>query len=76
MERKMMTEKLNGHHVMMPMAADDMKKVYMERVYAMSHAELFHELMRVHTESARLMLMAQEELEKVRSQLEQYEPIH
>jgi hypothetical protein len=61
---------------MMPMAADDMKKVYMERVYAMSHAELFHELMRVHTESARLMLMAQEELEKVRSQLEQYEPIH
>ena len=53
-----------------------MKKAYMERVYAMSHAELFHELMRVHTESARLMLVAQEELEKVRSQLEQYEPIH
>ena len=67
---------INGHNAMMPMAADDMKKVYMERVYAMSHAELFHELMRVHTESARLMLMAQEELEKVRSQLEQYEPIH
>jgi len=67
---------VNGHNTMMPMAAEDMKKAYMERVYAMSHAELFHELMRVHTESARLMQMAQEEMEKVRSQLEQYEPIH
>jgi len=67
---------VNGHNAMMPMAAEDMKKAYMERVYAMSHAELFHELMRVHTESSRLMLMAQEELEKGRSQLEQYEPIH
>lgn len=72
-----MENRVNGHDVkMMPMAAEDVKKAYMERVYAMSHAELFHELMRVHTESARLMLMAQEELEKVRSQLEQYEPIH
>ena len=72
-----MENKLNGHdHKMMPIAMEDVKKAYMERVYAMSHAELFHELMRVHTESARLMLMAQEELEKVRSQLEQYEPIH
>ena len=67
---------VNGHNAMMPMAAEDMKKAYMEREYTMSHAELFHELKRVHTESARLMLMAQEELEKVRSQLEQYEPIH
>ena len=67
---------ISGHNAMMPMAAEDMKKAYMERVYAMSHAELFHELMRVHTESARLMVIAQEELERVRSQLEQYEPIH
>jgi len=67
---------VNGHNMMMPMAAEDMKKAYMERVYAMSHAELFHELMRVHTESSRLMLIAQEEMEKVRAQLEQYEPIH
>ena len=72
-----MENRVNGHDVkMMPMAAEDVKRAYMERVYAMSHAELFHELMRVHTESARLMLIAQEELEKVRSQLEQYEPIH
>ena len=69
----MMTETIQ---TMMPLAMEDVKKAYMEKVYSMSHAELFHELMRVHTESARLMLMAQEELEKVRSQLEQYEPIH
>jgi hypothetical protein len=61
---------------MMPIAMEDVKKAYMERVYAMSHAELFHELMRVHTESAKLMMSAQEELEKVRAQLAQYEPIH
>ena len=72
-----MENRVNGHDVkMMPMAAEDVKKAYMERVYAMSHAELFHELMRVHTESARLMITAQEELEKVRAQLAQYEPIH
>ena len=72
-----MENKLNGHDTkMMPIAMEDVKKAYMERVYAMSHAELFHELMRVHTESARLMIAAQEELEKVRAQLAQYEPIH
>jgi len=67
---------VNGHNAMMPMAADDMKAAYMARVSRMNAVELFQELMRVHTESARLMQMAQEELEKVRSQLEQYEPIH
>ena len=72
----MMTEKVNGGSVMMPVAADDIKKAYMERVYAMSHAELFNELMRVHSESARLLRMAGEELDKVRGQLAQYEPIH
>jgi hypothetical protein len=72
-----MAGELNGHdHKMMPIAMEDVKKAYMERVYAMSHAELFHELMRVHTESAKLMMSAQEELEKVRAQLAQYEPIH
>jgi hypothetical protein len=67
---------VNGHNAMMPMAAEDMKKAYMTRVSRMNAVELFQELMRVHTESARLMQMAQEELERVRSQLEQYEPIH
>jgi hypothetical protein len=45
-----MENKVNGHdHTMMPLAMEDVKKAYMERVYAMNHAELFHELMRVHT---------------------------
>lgn len=71
-----MENKLNGHDKMMPLAMEDIKKAYMERVYAMSHAELFHELMRVHTESAKLLQAAEVELEKVRQALAQYEPIH
>ena len=72
-----MENKLNGHdQKMMPIAMEDVKKAYMERVYAMSHAELFHELMRVHTESAKLLQDAHKELEKVRQALSQYEPIH
>ena len=72
-----MENQLNGATgKMMPIAAEDVKKAYMQRVYAMTHAELFHELMRVHTESSRLMQMAQSELIRVKGLLEQYEPIH
>jgi hypothetical protein len=72
-----MENKLNGHDAkMMPIAMEDVKKAYMERVYAMSHAELFHELMRVHTESARLLQMAEGELKRLQERIEQYEPIH
>lgn len=72
-----MNSKVNGHdHKMMPIAAEDVRKAYMERVYAMSHAELFHELMRVHHESAKLLQEAQGELERVREALARYEPIH
>ena len=72
-----MENKVNGHdHKMMPIAMEDVKKAYMERVYAMSHAELFHELMRVHTESAKLIQACEAELDRVRQQLAQYEPIH
>lgn len=60
-----MENTLNGHK-MMPIAMEDVKKAYMERVYAMSHAELFHELMRVHTESAKLLQDAQSEIERLK----------
>ena len=60
-----MENTLNGHK-MMPIAMEDVKKAYMERVYAMSHAELFHELMRVHTESAKLLQDAQTEIERLK----------
>ena len=71
-----MENKLNGQDKMMPLAMEDVKKAYMERVYTMSHAELFHELMRVHHESSKLLQAAEAELEKVRAALAQYEPIH
>jgi hypothetical protein len=72
-----MENRMNGHDAkMMPIAMEDVKKAYMERVYAMSHAELFHELMRVHTESARLLQMAEGELKRLQERIEQYEPIH
>ena len=71
-----MENKLNGQDKMMPLAMEDVKKAYMERVYAMSHAELFHELMRVHHESSKLLQAAEVELEKVRQALARYEPIH
>ena len=60
-----MENTLNGHK-MMPIAMEDVKKAYMERVYAMSHAELFHELMRVHTESAKLLQDAQTKIERLK----------
>lgn len=60
-----MENTLNGHK-MMPIAMEDVKKAYMERVYAMSHAELFHELMRVHTESAKLLQDAESEIERLK----------
>ena len=71
-----MESKLNGHDKMMPIAMEDVKRAYMERVYSMSHADLFHELMRVHTESSKLLQEAHKELERVRQALAQYEPIH
>ena len=54
-------------------APEDMKRDYMARVYKMTHGELFHELMRVHTESAKIIgelqarveeLMAEDEPQK------------
>jgi hypothetical protein len=47
-------------------AAQDAKMMYMERVYKMTHAELFHELMRVHTESAKMIMDLQKEIESMK----------
>lgn len=59
---------------MMPLAMEDVKKAYMERVYAMTHAELFHELMRVHTESAKLLQDAHAENERLKDSLDRLQP--
>jgi len=63
----MMTEAIN---YLMPLAMEDVKKAYMEKVYTMSHAELFHELMRVHTESAKLLRDANDETARLKDALE------
>jgi hypothetical protein len=62
-----MTEAMNN---LMPLAMEDVKKAYMEKVYTMSHAELFHELMRVHTASAKLLRDAHDENERLKDSLE------
>lgn len=59
----MSAEQVNGSDP--TVAAQDAKMMYMERVYKMTHAELFHELMRVHTESARMIMELQAEIERL-----------
>jgi hypothetical protein len=61
---------------MMPLAMEDVKKAYMEKVYTMSHAELFHELMRVHTESAKLLRDATDEAARLKDALERLSTIN
>ena len=69
-----MEGQLNGaSHKMMPIAAEDLKKAYMERVYAMSHAELFHELMRVHTESVKLLQESEAERLRLQALVDTYD---
>ena len=69
-----MEGELNGaSHKMMPIADEDVKKAYMQRVYAMTHAELFHELMRVHTESARLLQDVSAERDRLQALVDTYD---
>lgn len=60
-----MEQQVNGFDS--SVAAQDAKMMYMERVYKMTHGELFHELMRVHTESAKMIMELQAELEKIKA---------
>jgi hypothetical protein len=69
----MMTEAINN---LMPLAMEEVKKAYMEKVYTMSHAELFHELMRVHTESAKLLRDAKDEAARLKDALERLSTIN
>ena len=69
----MMTETIQ---TIMPLAMEDVKKAYMEKVYSMSHAELFHELMRVHTESAKLLRDATDEVARLKDTLERLSTVN
>lgn len=44
---------------------DKTKREYMERIWNMDKAQIFHELMRVHGESAKLLMAAEEELARL-----------
>jgi hypothetical protein len=50
---------------------DDAKRAYMQRIWTMDKKQIFHELMRVHGESARLLNQANAELLRLRELLEQ-----
>ena len=59
------------------LAADDAKKAYLERCYKMTHAELYAELMRVHTEAHRLIQEAvKQENQRVVKAIEDYVEKH
>lgn len=47
--------------------SDDTKRKYMQSIWAMDKEQIFHELMRVHAESAKLMLAAQMELDRLQT---------
>ena len=61
---------INGVEKLIEVAADDAKKAYMQRVWAMSKDQIFHELMRVHGESSRLLTVAQNEINRLRELLD------
>jgi hypothetical protein len=55
-------------------ASDDAKKMYMQRIWAMDKEQVFHELMRVHAESSKLLMQAQAELERLRQVVGEDDP--
>jgi hypothetical protein len=50
-------------------APDDLKKAYIERVWNMTKGELFNELMRVQTESAKIISASHNEIVRLQEVL-------
>ena len=51
-------------------ADDQAKKLYMDRIWRMEKDAIFHELMRVHGESSKLLLRAEKEIKYLKSLLD------
>jgi hypothetical protein len=51
-------------------ASDDAKKMYMQRIWQMEKDAIFHELMRVHGESSKLLMQAEAEIKYLKSLLD------
>jgi hypothetical protein len=65
-----MSEQANGA-IPTTLAAQDAKMDYMSRVYKMTHAELFHELMRVHSASAQMIKDLESQVEELKAKLKE-----
>jgi hypothetical protein len=64
-----MENQVNSVESLIQKAPDDAKKMYMERVWSMTKDQLFHEVMRVQGESARMLIKAQEEIMRLHNLL-------
>ena len=53
------------------LALEDVREEYMDRVWNMNHDQLFSELMRVHTESAKMLQDLEAEINRL---IDLYEP--
>jgi hypothetical protein len=51
-------------------ADDHAKKIYMERIWRLDKDQIFHELMRVHGESSKLLMAAQAEITRLKNIIE------
>ena len=56
-------------------ANDQAKKMYMQRIWEMSKDQIFHELMRVHGESSKLLAQATAEITYLKSLLDSPEDV-
>ena len=77
-----MTEKANGKmngemsaEKFIETANDQAKKMYMQRIWEMSKDQIFHELMRVHGESSKLLAEATAEITYLKSILDSPEDL-
>jgi len=75
-----MTTEPNGAEIieeLIQTAEDAARRQYLDRVWAMNKTEMFGELMRVHTESNRLLLVAQKTIQALQEQILKYgNPVH
>ena len=56
-------------------ANDQAKKMYMQRIWEMSKDQIFHELIRVHGESSKLLAQATAEITYLKSLLDSPEDV-
>jgi hypothetical protein len=73
-----MTEETTKPKAVIPtaLALEDARKEYIDRVWSMNHDQLFSELMRVHTESAKMLQDLEAEINRLISLYEPTENLH